>query len=62
MPDTGLVQVLTDPDEIVHTQRRARREFLDRLSPGGLTVTEDFQQKWWPLAGDFAADLPQSCR
>lgn len=49
------IRLLRTPKEVVAAMAEARREFTERLARGGLSVTNEAAQRWWPVAETKAA-------
>lgn len=52
MIDISNFRVITDPNEATYARWLARREFLARLAPTGLTIDKETQDRWWGFVTD----------
>lgn len=43
------IRLLHSKQDVVRAMEVARRDFLARLTRGGLTVTSEAASKWWPV-------------
>ena len=50
--DEPNLRIIYSDEEAERSRWLARREFMDRLAPTGLTVTTEQQDRWWGFVTD----------